>query len=152
MREDAQNPDPAARGPQTKMEVGRTRPSSLEALRRGNVFAATCPSRLVLRAMTSRWGVLVLVALLDGTQRFSELRRRIEGISERMLAQTLQELEGFGLVLRHAHPVVPPHVDYRLTPLGLEAAAQVRDLAFWVEGNLPALTPTAAAPSPEGVA
>lgn len=108
-----------------------------ERLRRGDLFAEQCPSREVLKHVTSRWGVLILVALLDGTQRFSDLRRKVNGVSERMLAQTLQWLEGDGFVLRTAYPVVPPHVDYRLTPLGLEVAQRVQVLADWIEDKLP---------------
>ena len=111
-----------------------------EPLLRGNLFAAECPSRAVLQHVTSRWGVLVLVALLaGGTQRFSELRRRIGGVSEKMLAQTLQWLEADGFVQRLAHPVVPPHVDYSLTPLGVQVAQHVRELADWIEGMMPAI-------------
>lgn len=94
-----------------------------------------CPSREILNHLTSRWGVLVLIALLAGTQRFSQLRRKIGGVSERMLAQTLQLLESDGMVERHAYEVVPPHVEYALTPLGKEAAARVRELADWVEAH-----------------
>ena len=104
---------------------------------RGELFAAECPSREVLKHVTSRWGVLVLVALQGGTQRFSELRRRIGGVSEKMLAQTLQWLEHDGLLERKSLPVVPPHVEYTLTPLGHEAAERVRELADWIEMNLP---------------
>lgn len=110
-----------------------------EAVRRGDVLAAACPSRGILKHVTSRWGVLVLIVLLDGTHRFAELRRRIGGVSERMLAQTLQWLEGDGLVRRVSYPVVPPHVEYSLTPLGREAAERVQGLADWIEGNLPRL-------------
>ena len=104
---------------------------------RGNLMAPDCPSRPVIQHLTSRWGTLVMMALALGPHRFSELRRRIQGISERMLAQTLQELEADGFVLRVAHPVVPPHVDYSLTPLGQEAAGHVVALAQWVEESLP---------------
>ncbi|MGV8837049.1 winged helix-turn-helix transcriptional regulator, partial [Cellvibrio sp.] len=110
--------------------------SITEALAAGNVFADQCPSRLILNHITSRWGVLVLVALLAGTHRFSELRRKINGVSERMLAQTLQTLEGDGFVARHSLPVVPPHVEYSLTPLGIEVAEQVRNLVDWIEQNV----------------
>jgi DNA-binding HxlR family transcriptional regulator len=106
-------------------------------LRRGDLLAAACPSRGVLRHVTSRWGVLVLIVLEGGTYRFSELRRSVGGVSERMLAQTLQWLEGDGLVRRVAHDVVPPHVEYSLTPLGREAAKKVRGLADWIEVSLP---------------
>lgn len=108
-----------------------------EQVRRGDLLAAACPSRTVLKHVTSRWGVLVLLALERKTLRFSELRRAIGGVSERMLAQTLQWLEGDGLVRRVAFDVVPPHVEYSLTPLGLEAAEKVRGLADWIEVNLP---------------
>lgn len=103
-----------------------------------NVLAAECPSRQVLKHLTSQWGVLVLLALREGTLRFSALRRRVGGVSERMLAQTLQVLEGDGLIRRTAYQVVPPHVDYTLTPLGQEAAARVGALTGWIEENLPA--------------
>jgi DNA-binding HxlR family transcriptional regulator len=108
-----------------------------ERLARGDLMAVACPSREVLKHVTSRWGVLVLIALRPGTRRFSELRRTIGGVSERMLAQTLQWLEGDGLVERRAFAVVPPHVEYTLTPLGEEAAARVQALADWIEVSLP---------------
>lgn len=104
---------------------------------RGNVLASTCPSRDILKHVTSRWGVLVLIALQGGTKRFAELRRLIGGVSDRMLAQTLQLLEEDGFVLRHDHGEVPPRVDYTLTPMGEEVAEHVRALADWIEGNLP---------------
>lgn len=111
--------------------------SLAERLARGDVFAEACPSREVLRNVTSRWGVLILVALRGGTHRFSDLRRKINGISEKMLAQTLQTLEQDGFVLRVAHPVIPPHVEYSLTPVGQEVSQQVEDLADWIERSLP---------------
>ncbi len=114
--------------------------TTLSALmQRGELFAVECPSRDVLKHVTSRWGVLVLVALLAGTHRFSDLRRKVGGVSEKMLAQTLQWLEGDGFVLRTAYPVVPPHVEYSLTPLGMEVGQRVEALADWIEGNLPAV-------------
>ncbi|WP_163273174.1 winged helix-turn-helix transcriptional regulator [Chelativorans alearense] len=95
------------------------------------------PSRQILQHITSRWGILVLIALVGGTQRFNALRRKIGGVSERMLAQTLQQLEGDGLIDRIAYEVVPPHVEYRLTPLGHEAAEKVRLLTDCIVDNLP---------------
>lgn len=115
----------------------RSEASLSEKLRRGDLMAQACPSREILKHVTSRWGVLVLIALQSGTQRFSDLRRKIGGVSERMLAQTLQWLEGDGLVVRKAYNVVPPHVEYTLTELGQEVAEKVRDLADWIEINLP---------------
>jgi DNA-binding HxlR family transcriptional regulator len=115
-----------------------TRPLSLtEQMRDGNLFAEQCPSRDVLKHVTSRWGVLILVALQGGTHRFSDLRRKMGGVSEKMLAQTLQWLEADGFVNRKSYPVVPPHVEYSLTPLGCEVAEKVAGLADWIEGNLP---------------
>lgn len=111
--------------------------SVADLMRRGELFSEKCPSREVLKHVTSRWGVLLLVALLSGTQRFSDLRRKVNGISEKMLAQTLQWLEGDGFVERISYPVVPPHVDYRLTPLGEEIGQKVEALADWIEVKLP---------------
>ncbi|GAA2423687.1 winged helix-turn-helix transcriptional regulator [Streptomyces coeruleofuscus] len=102
---------------------------------------ALCPNRLVLEHVTSRWGVLVLIELLDRPYRFSELRRAISGyggrgVSEKMLTQTLQTLERDGLVHRDAKPVIPPRVDYSLTDLGREAAEQVRALSQWTDRRM----------------
>ena len=116
-----------------------TAPSLAAKMRRGDLFSEKCPSREILKHLTSRWGVLVLVALRGGTHRFSELRRKVGGVSERMLAQTLQWLEADGLVRRQSYPVVPPHVEYSLTELGQQAAEKVELLANWIEGNLPQL-------------
>ncbi|RLM30455.1 HxlR family transcriptional regulator [Brenneria salicis ATCC 15712 = DSM 30166] len=109
---------------------------------KGDLFAEKCPSRQVLNHVTSRWGVLILVALMEGTHRFSQLRRRIGGVSERMLAQTLQYLESDGFILRTAYPVVPPHVEYSLTPLGREVSEKVKILADWVEENIGTIVAT----------
>lgn len=95
-----------------------------------------CPQRLVLEHVTSRWGVLVLVALDERSYRFSELRRALGRVSEKMLTQTLQTLERDGLVHRDAKPVIPPRVDYSLTDLGREVGEQVRALAEWTERRL----------------
>ncbi|MDZ4088371.1 MAG: helix-turn-helix domain-containing protein [Tabrizicola sp.] len=109
----------------------------LEGWKLGNVLAADCPSRIILNHLTNRWGALVMVALATGPHRFAELRRKVAGVSERMLSQTLKDLEADGFVLRTAHPVVPPHVDYELTALGQEAARHVVALVGWIEGALP---------------
>lgn len=109
----------------------------LDRVQQANVMAADCPSRQVLQHVTSRWGTLVMIALTTGTKRFSALRRAIGGVSERMLAQTLQLLEADGLVRRVAYDVVPPHVEYSLTPMGIEAAGHVVALSGWIEANLP---------------
>ena len=108
-----------------------------EQLRRGELFTVECPSREVLKHVTSRWGVLILVALREGTYRFSDLRRKVGGVSEKMLAQTLQSLEKDGFINRVSLPVVPPHVEYTLTPMGEEVSHKVASLADWIEENLP---------------
>jgi DNA-binding HxlR family transcriptional regulator len=112
--------------------------SPLEALRlhEPDVMVAACPSRRVLNHVTSRWGVLVLIALRQKTLRFSALRRQIGGVSERMLAQTLQTLEADGFVKRRPFDVIPPHVEYSLSPLGEEVAGKVSELTHWIEANL----------------
>lgn len=98
--------------------------------------SANCPSREILDHVTSRWGVLVLLVLRERTHRFSELRQRIGGVSEKMLAQTLRILEMDGFVNRRAYAEVPPRVEYSLTPLGAEVAAHVGALGDWILENL----------------
>lgn len=134
-----ENHAPAPTTPQEKLSLS-------ERLARGDLLAPGCPSRDVLGHVTSRWGVLVLISLEGHTRRFSELRRAIGGVSERMLSQTLQQLEGDGFVRRVAYKVVPPHVEYSLTPLGAEVAEKVRALADWIELNLDRILPSSAAP------
>lgn len=107
-----------------------------EKFSRGELLNVNCPSRDVLKRVTSRWSLLILLALQDQTLRFSALRRAVGGVSERMLAQNLRYLEEDGFVQRIAYDVVPPHVEYRLTPLGREVSEQVVGLADWLELNL----------------
>ncbi|MES2093821.1 MAG: helix-turn-helix domain-containing protein [Actinomycetota bacterium] len=104
-----------------------------------NVFSAHCSSRTVLDHVTSKWGVLVIVALADSPLRWGGLRRRIEGVSEKMLAQTLRTLEADGFVLREAQPQIPPRVDYSLTPLGRGLADHLLPLIDWVGDNSDAI-------------
>lgn len=103
----------------------------------GQVLSNECPSREILEHLTSKWSVLVLRCLSDGVQRFSELRNRIEGISEKMLAQTLRVLEQDGFILRTVYPEVPPKVEYQLTILGAQAAEKLNYLIGWIERSLP---------------
>jgi DNA-binding HxlR family transcriptional regulator len=111
--------------------------SPLSPLLRGNCFDRTCPGRNILAHVTGRWGTLVMAALkVHGTLRFSQLRDRIDGISEKMLSQTLRELEGDGLVRRISLPVVPPHVEYDLTPLGIGVAQHLEALVDWIETHI----------------
>ncbi|WP_028474346.1 winged helix-turn-helix transcriptional regulator [Nocardioides alkalitolerans] len=100
-----------------------------------------CPQmRQLVEHVTSKWGLLVLLTLADGTLRWSELKRSIAGVSEKMLIQTLQTLEADGLVRREARPVVPPHVEYSLTPAGQEARDQLAPLVGWAQDRVRAQT------------
>jgi DNA-binding HxlR family transcriptional regulator len=105
-------------------------------MERGNCYNSDCPAREVLGHVTGRWGGLVLGALLEGTRRYSELRVRIDGISEKMLAQSLRDLERDGLVIRRQHAAVPPRVDYTLTPGGVEVAKRVDSLIGWLQDHI----------------
>src|SRR6476469_9342819 len=102
-----------------------------------NVFARDCPSRRTLEHVTGRWGSLTLGALGEDTVRFNELRRRIDGVSEKMLSQTLHALERDGLVRREAQMTNPPRVEYRLTELGRETTRRLLELIHLVEGRMP---------------
>lgn len=99
------------------------------------VFQDGCPTRTVLDHVMGKWGVLVLMALSDGTQRWGVLRRNVSGISEKMLASTLKTLEADGLVARTAYPEVPPRVEYRLTDRGRDLMERVIPLMQWVATN-----------------
>lgn len=98
-----------------------------------NVFARDCPSRAAFEDVTGKWASLALIALGEGSYRFGELRRRVEGVSEKMLSQSLQSLERDGLVTRTVVTAIPPRVEYNLTPLGVRVAAQLRALADVLE-------------------
>ena len=108
---------------------------SLEA----DVFARNCSSREALQNATSRWGILALAALSEGDYRFNALRRRVDGVSERMLSQTLHTLERDGLVVRTVLESIPPKVEYSLTPLGRSVAEKVVGLIELMQSNLPSV-------------
>jgi DNA-binding HxlR family transcriptional regulator len=112
------------------MESGEDLAASYDA------FARACPSRATLEHVTGRWGALTLGALAQGPLRFNELRRRVDGVSEKMLAQTLHALERDGLVHREARPTAPPRVDYELTGLGREVAERLIGLIRCVESRM----------------
>ena len=96
------------------------------------VFEPGCSTRVILDHIMSKWGVLVLAALSDGTYRWGELRRAVDGISEKMLATTLRTLVDDGIVHRESFPTVPPHVEYSLTPLGRDLMERMLPLIGWV--------------------
>ena len=103
----------------------------------GSVVASTqtCEIRDLLDRLADKWSLLVVELLGDGTRRFSELRREIDGISQRMLTRTLRQLERDGLVRREVHPVVPPRVDYTLTALGATLLKAVEPLVRWTRSH-----------------
>jgi DNA-binding HxlR family transcriptional regulator len=102
-----------------------------------DVFSRTCPSRPALEVVTNRWGILALRALAETPMRFNELRRRVDGVSQKMLAQALHALERDGFVDRQTQGTFPLHVEYSLTPLGQAAAHRVAALVQLVEDHMP---------------
>lgn len=95
------------------------------------------PVRTVLAKVADKWSILTIMVLSEGTKRFSELQRSIEGISQRMLTLTLRGLERDGMVTRTVYPTIPPRVDYTLTPMGESLREPVSALGGWVIANLP---------------
>jgi DNA-binding HxlR family transcriptional regulator len=102
---------------------------------KANPFNASCPSQGILTLIGSKWSMLLLCILDDGPVRSGELGRRAGGISQKMLTQTLRELERHGIVNRQDFAEVPPRVEYSLTPLGRSLAQLVRRIEEWVESN-----------------
>ncbi|TQM28635.1 winged helix-turn-helix transcriptional regulator [Nocardia bhagyanarayanae] len=101
-----------------------------------DIYSAKCPTRQVLDHVAGKWTVLIVDALAEGTLRYTDLRRRIEGISQKMLTQTLRQLEADGFVTRTVHPTVPPRVDYTLTELGHSLRVPIAALRDWIETNI----------------
>ena len=102
-----------------------------------NVFMRACTSRAALEDVTGKWSSLALLALGEGSHRFGELRRQVEGVSEKMLSQTLRALERDGMVTRTVVSTIPPRVDYALTALGVQVAAALRSMADVLEAAVP---------------
>ncbi len=102
-----------------------------------NIFVATCTSRQVLDLIADQWTALVIYALESDTKRFSQLLVQIDGISRKMLTQTLRTMERNGLVQRVVYPVVPPRVEYSLTTLGQTLIEPINALRHWAEEHLP---------------
>ncbi|KAA0943128.1 winged helix-turn-helix transcriptional regulator [Streptomyces apricus] len=100
-----------------------------------DVYAAQCPCRSLLDLLANKWAALAIGALEDGPRRFGELQRRLQGVSPKVLTQTLRRLEDHGLLDRTVYPAVPLHVEYALTPLGRSAAVPLNALRSWVEEN-----------------
>jgi DNA-binding HxlR family transcriptional regulator len=119
-----------------------------------DVFNPQCESREVLNLIADRWSMLVIYALRRNTRRYGELQALIGGISQKMLTNVLRRLERDGIVSRTAYPVVPPHVEYRLTPLGTTLLKPLSAICQWAEEHLPQVHQarrvhgTATSPSP----
>jgi DNA-binding HxlR family transcriptional regulator len=105
--------------------------------RRGDVFARDCPTRQLLDRIGDKWSVLILLSLGDGAMRFSTLKRRIDGISQKMLSQALKALERDGLISRAVEPTVPITVSYAVTPLGAELLGTLQSIINWAETRMP---------------
>ncbi|WP_225825217.1 winged helix-turn-helix transcriptional regulator [Streptomyces naphthomycinicus] len=104
------------------------------------IFLRDCPTRAVLELIAGKWTMLVLVALEDGRpMRFAELRRRLDGVTPKVLTQTLRALERAGLLDRRVYPTVPPCVEYRLTGLGRQLGGLVQTVTDWSQANIAAI-------------
>jgi len=103
---------------------------------RYDVLAEACPTRQVVNRIGDRWSLLVLYALEGGTLRFAELRRAVEGVTQKMLTQTLRLLERDGLVRREVFAAVPPRVEYSLTPLGRSLSVRIAGIREWAYANI----------------
>lgn len=101
-----------------------------------NIYTKDCPIRLVLDRIADKWTVLIVGSLMYDTKRFGELRKEIEGISQKMLTQTLRGMERDGLVKRKAYPTIPPKVEYSLTKSGESLIQILLDIREWSESNI----------------
>lgn len=115
-----------------------------------DVFARGCTSRAAFEVVTSKWASLALLALGEGSYRFNALRRKVEGVSEKMLSQTLQTLERDGMVTREVVTTIPPRVEYSLTPLGEGVAEKLRALADLLEATAAEGFPQPSSAAPDG--
>lgn len=113
--------------------------------RAGNVFAADCPTRQLLDRIGDKWSVLILLLLGEGDTRFNELKRRVGGVSQKMLSQTLRSLERDGLVTRRVEATMPVTVTYGITPLGRDLLAALRMMIHWAETRMPEVAAAQAA-------
>jgi len=108
----------------------------LETKSAWNVFSSRCPTRQVLDRIADKWTVLVIRRLSSGTMRFAQLRRSVDGISQKMLTNTLRGLERDGIVTRRIYASVPPRVEYTLTDLGRSLGDLVEGICGWAEANI----------------
>jgi DNA-binding HxlR family transcriptional regulator len=109
------------------------------AEKQANLFNPNCPSRDVLDLIGSKWSMLILCVLYDGKTRTGDLKRTVNGISQKMLTQTLRQMEQNGIVNRISYPEVPPRVEYELTTLGYSLGDLVVKMEQWIVENFPAI-------------
>ncbi|WP_424808140.1 winged helix-turn-helix transcriptional regulator [Rhodococcus sp. 27YEA15] len=128
------SPDTPAHGVESTSD-----PATVDPTLEADVFARGCYSRAALQNATGRWGALALAALNEGPYRFNALRRRVDGVSERMLSQTLQALERDGLVCRDVLETIPPKVEYSLSTLGSSVALRIAALIELLESEMPTI-------------
>ncbi|MDJ0343484.1 helix-turn-helix domain-containing protein [Streptomyces sp. H10-C2] len=105
-------------------------------LSKANPYSAACPSRSLIDLIGAKWTILVIGCLTRGAHRFSELAAQLEGVTPKALTQTLRQLERNGLVRRTVHPVIPPHVEYELTPRGHTLREPLEALIGWTDDNI----------------
>lgn len=108
----------------------------LETTSAWNIFDSNCPTRQVLDCIADKWTVLIVRRLADGTLRFAQLRKSVDGISQKVLTKTLRDLERDGIVTRKVYASVPPKVEYTLTPLGRSLCSLVAGICEWAEANI----------------
>ncbi|MFB9838237.1 winged helix-turn-helix transcriptional regulator [Actinoallomurus acaciae] len=108
----------------------------METIEQGDAFDPNCPTRMVLDRIGDRWTVLVVISLRNGPRRFTELRRKVNGVTPKVLTQTLRAMERDGLVTREVFAEVPPRVEYTLTPLGMSLQTPIQAIADWAEANV----------------
>ncbi|GCD98268.1 winged helix-turn-helix transcriptional regulator [Embleya hyalina] len=111
-------------------------PPDLRPFGGADVYLGDCASRAVLDLIANKWVALVVGALHPQTLRYAELRRRLGGITKKMLTQTLRDLERHGLVRRTVHPTVPPQVEYSLTELGISVSGLMAEIRTWSESHI----------------
>ncbi|WP_406000973.1 winged helix-turn-helix transcriptional regulator [Streptomyces sp. NBC_00829] len=105
-------------------------------LSKTNPYSAACSSRSLIDLIGAKWTILVIGCLTRGVRRFGELAAELDGVTPKALTQTLRQLERNGLIRRTVHPVIPPHVEYELTPLGHTLRAPLEALLGWTDENI----------------
>lgn len=125
--------------------LDETRSPADDGILRGDVYSQNCPTRLLLDRIADKWTVLLLTTLRDGPMRFNALKRRVEGVSQKMLSQTLRQLERDGLVTRTVEASVPVSVTYAVTPLGGALVSALQPIIDWAESQMPSVQDAQAA-------